>query len=80
MNDTKKSPTSSRLSSPSPCSQAPIRHAVEGFKVLDGPYAGRTGWPALAPTTLELLRQEAWPEFVEPEPPNVIRFRRRVRR
>jgi hypothetical protein len=32
--------------------------------------------------TLELLRQEAWPEFVEPEPlpPNVVRFRPRPRR
>jgi hypothetical protein len=32
--------------------------------------------------TLELLRQEAWPEFAESEalPPNVIRFRPRLRR
>jgi hypothetical protein len=32
--------------------------------------------------TVELLRQEAWPEFAEPEPlpPNVIRFRPRLRR
>jgi hypothetical protein len=30
--------------------------------------------------TLELLRQEDWPDFGEPEvlPPNVIRFRPRV--
>jgi hypothetical protein len=32
--------------------------------------------------TLELLRQEEWPEFEEPEtlPPNVVRFRPRIRR
>jgi hypothetical protein len=31
--------------------------------------------------TLELLHQEYWPEFVEPEPlpPNVVRFRPRRR-
>ena len=31
--------------------------------------------------TLELLQQDDWPEFDEPEdlPPNVIRFRRRYR-
>jgi len=31
--------------------------------------------------TLELLRQEYWPEFDEPEllPPNVVRFRPRIR-
>jgi hypothetical protein len=32
--------------------------------------------------TLELLRQEEWPDFDEPEalPPNVVRFRPRCRR
>lgn len=32
--------------------------------------------------TLELLRQEEWPDFDEPEPlpPNVVRFRPRRRR
>jgi hypothetical protein len=32
--------------------------------------------------TLELLGQHDWPTFGEPEPlpPNVVRFRRRVRR
>jgi hypothetical protein len=51
--------------------QPAIAHAVRCLRLADQ-----------LKLTLELLRQEEWPEFDEPEPlpPNVIRFRPRLRR
>jgi hypothetical protein len=52
--------------------QPAIAHAVRCLRLDD-----------VLELTLELLRQRDWPEFVKPEPelpPNVIRFRPRVRR
>jgi len=51
--------------------QPAIAHAVRCLRLYDQ-----------LELTIELLRQHDWPEFVEaqPLPPNVIRFRPRVRR
>jgi hypothetical protein len=51
--------------------QPAIAHAVQCLPLYD-----------VLELILELLRQETWPEFAEPErlPPNVIRFRARRQR
>jgi hypothetical protein len=49
--------------------QPAIAHAVRSLPLHD-----------VLELTLELLRQQDWPQFAEPEqlPPNVIRFRPRL--